>query len=703
MPPKEDGTPPKSFTFITGNPRSKKNITQIRRHAGQNSGHKATSQWPTSTAVTSASDDSPPTSYTWSPRQYVPSSLPSAGEAHRLSTSPPPTNEQRHSWPPQGPVSSRPTSRDEVHGSAVGLQRTDLSSPVPSYQRHVEPCSPNSTNIPPTGNRPNALDVPSRSSHDREGYYLSRHMMYKSSKIPSSSIIEPSSPPFTNVSTSAHRRNLTIQELVNTSEPQGSRFSGEQDLETKPPSVQSPQYDGSSLPSPSGMQRPYDFRLSYPVQKVTRVRTHLVQRKHGNHAMGKAKHLKRRPLFIHSDPSSGSNKDSPAPSRSPRNRHTWRIEKSSSANTTSPIAPTLALSKDDFSIAQTLSLAASFFTSQMSTSFLEIPSPVDQVRHRTNIFLAEGSPIHSVETFSGAITTAAGLLAVDRIDSASSLLNQALPNLHDLLTSQHPQLYPVLAELSLDCHEDNSLARLRGQIKQFAASLSHSVLGGLHPITRLLRLELSSPEQTARLRELVQRKIHDLHVDSFSLTDPLTITQRYYLARVLAQLGHLDDAVGVLDDVSKAWEQIYGPGSLMCILGMIERAKVRMRRESVNFTEVEHILQDALARTMDLLGEHHEEMPRLPASTTTPHTQAAFGSTYPQNLPASIVHARMACLRTLGRLYAMQDLPHRALQYYSQSAMIGIDELGLIVPAVQLILADLDVVGKLAVLDHSQP
>src|ERR1700761_7335966 len=41
MPPREDGAPPKSFTWITGNPRSKKNITQIRRHAGQNSGVKA--------------------------------------------------------------------------------------------------------------------------------------------------------------------------------------------------------------------------------------------------------------------------------------------------------------------------------------------------------------------------------------------------------------------------------------------------------------------------------------------------------------------------------------------------------------------------------------------------------------------------------------------------------------------------------------
>src|ERR1700712_3425627 len=41
MPPREDGVPSKSFTWITGNPRSKKNITQIRRHAGQNSGVKA--------------------------------------------------------------------------------------------------------------------------------------------------------------------------------------------------------------------------------------------------------------------------------------------------------------------------------------------------------------------------------------------------------------------------------------------------------------------------------------------------------------------------------------------------------------------------------------------------------------------------------------------------------------------------------------
>jgi len=356
------------------------------------------------------------------------------------------------------------------------------------------------------------------------------------------------------------------------------------------------------------------------------------------------------------------------------------------------ILPALALSKDDFLIEQTLSLAASWFTEQISPSSPKKSSLLDQLRHRTNFFLVEGRNMNLVETFSRAVTTAAGLLAVDQIDSASALLNQVLPSLHDILTSQHPQLYSVLAEFSLDCHNDNSLCRLRGQIKQFAANLSQSVLGTSHPITHLLRLELSSPEQTAKLRGLVQRKIHDLHVDSFSLTNPLTTIQGYYLARVLAQLGHLDAAVNILDDVTAAWEQIYGAGSLMCVLGMLETAKVSLRQESPGFPGVEHTLLDALAKTTDLLSHQREEIGSFHAG----HPAAA------QNPPATIVHARMACLRTLGRLYAVQDQPHRALQYYSQSAMIGIDALGPTVPAVQLVLADLEVAGKLAALETAE-
>lgn len=40
MPSRQDG-PPKTFTWINGNPRSKQNISQIRRHAGQSSAAKA--------------------------------------------------------------------------------------------------------------------------------------------------------------------------------------------------------------------------------------------------------------------------------------------------------------------------------------------------------------------------------------------------------------------------------------------------------------------------------------------------------------------------------------------------------------------------------------------------------------------------------------------------------------------------------------
>lgn len=632
--------------------------------------------------------------------QHAPSSPPSAGEADGSPTWPPSALQQPNGWLSHGPVSSSATARDEITGSAIKLEPINFSNPAPVYQRHGEPWLPNSTTLSPVLDRPGASDMRPKLVHDREEY-LSRHVDSNSSLMSIPPIIEPSSPPTTTISASPQRRKLTIQELVNTSGSEGSRSEGEESLETKALSFQSPQDDGQSLSKSSGMQRPYDFRLPYTLQNVTRIRRQLVQRKHGNHAMLKVKNLKRRQLIMNSESSLGSNTSSSAPSQSPKGRHTWRIDKWSSSSPAPSIAPTPALSTDDILIEQTLLQTASFFTSQISTSWPQVL--LDQNRHHTNFFLLEDTKTHSIETFSSAITTAAGLLAVDRIESASSLLNHTLPYLHHFLTSQHPQLYPILAELSLDCQEDSSLGRLRGQIKQFAASLSHTVLGPLHPITRLLRLELSSPDQTARLRELIQRKIHDLHADSLSLTDPLTAAQGYYLARVLAQLGHLDDAVRVLDDVTRTWEKIYGQGSLMSILGMIESAKLRIRRESVDFKEVEDILLDALAKTTNLHDGQNGKASRPPASAEF-NPRVASGSTQQspdQNLPASIVHTRMACLRTLGRLYAMRDRPHRALQYYAQGVQIGIDELGPSVPAVQLALADLDVVGKLALLNDS--
>jgi len=263
------------------------------------------------------------------------------------------------------------------------------------------------------------------------------------------------------------------------------------------------------------------------------------------------------------------------------------------------------------------------------------------------------------------------LIAVNQVDPALAILNRALPTLQDLLITQHPQLYYVLAEMSLDT-TDSELGRLRAQIKQFAAGVSQNLLGVQHPITQLLRLNLSH-QQTVRLRELIQRKIHELHEHFFSVDSNQTTGQHYFLARILSQLGQTDEAARILSSVIAAWEASYGTNSMMSVTGLLELSKVRLAQGKPD-AQAERLLNDGLRRTLTLETD---------------------GQMRP--LWAEILHCRIGCLRTLGRLYIMRDNYDGALQCYTHAVTVGIDQLGPASPAVQLVLADLDAASKMAV------
>lgn len=327
MPPKEEDGSQRSFTFITGNPRSKQNITQIRRHAGQNSGHKAALQWPTSSAdvVTSSGSSPTPTSYTWSPRQYAPSRNASADEISCSLIAPQEGAQQQDLWSSQGLISSSTNSGHDPMASSTKPDTANLLQSTHGYQQQVDSHSPPETSQLAEIGKGDALDILARSM-GRSGDHMFQRVVTQGPALPNPPIIEPSSPPVTTIPASPQRQKLTIQELVNTSGPEDS-YGGGEARKSQVTNDQSPQYGGSPLSESRGVQKAYDFRAPYTLHNVTRIRRPLVRRKHSDQSMSKEKPTKRRKLSSKSGSKSGSYKSSSATPQALKIRQSWHTDK----------------------------------------------------------------------------------------------------------------------------------------------------------------------------------------------------------------------------------------------------------------------------------------------------------------------------------------------------------------------------------------
>ncbi|KIV78986.1 hypothetical protein PV11_06581 [Exophiala sideris] len=578
MPPQEDGTP-RAFTWITGDPRSRQNVTQIRRHAGQNPGGRV------ATALRASADHN------------------QASSVHgRVYLAP-------------APVASA-----QVPGT-VDTSTKSKTATASSSAHIVYPAT-----------RPPGNTTPIPTSFAQVLYPITR---------PPEHITSTSS------TTKAPVRRLAIDELVNPSDEQdgehisvlsASSTAVDVGWKSNEPAASFDEHQGSTLSHyAAGKQREDATQSNKRTSELLEI-----------DVLQANVSKRRKPV------SSSSSKVS------------WRL-----GMAPAPKSP-LALSKDDSQMEQILLHTREFYTGTFESTW---SARLQQDGTAFDI-------ISTVETFSGSITTAAGLIAVNRIDSASSILNRVLPSLHQLLTSPHPQLYYVLAELSLD-GSDSDLARLRFQIKHFAADVSEGVLGAHHPITQLLRMRLPDTT-TVRLRELIQAEIHRLHEQLFGGEAYQTTCQEYFLARILSQLGRPDDAVRILAGLLSRCEKMYGADSLMCVTAMLELAKVHLAQsqchgerhgqgQGVAYEQAESLANDALRRTFRIQTDNQVRL-----------------------LSAGIMHSRMACLRTLGRVHSLRHNHGGALQYYARAVKVGVDELGPTVPATQLALADLDQASKMA-------
>ncbi|OAL37303.1 hypothetical protein AYO20_03479 [Fonsecaea nubica] len=572
MPPREDGAS-KTFTWITGDPRSKKNITQIRRHAGQNSGVKAEN----SARTRSSSSPRPGLRGSTKPFRAVHPSSKVDETAGKFLNSQGDANSPFHvnypfSTAENGTAPSAPAQQDQVNAY-------EPVYPLPSSLREAT-----STNQEaPPSRKVTIWDLVNHSAEEEE-----RHKLELLGSTPGQDTDDGRADYFGN-----HIGHTELKQAlseVRAHSPRNSRKA-------------------SPLPATAALQA-----------NIAKRRKPTAQAGHSNAS--------------------------------------WRIGMAPSA--------VMTLSKEDSQVEQILLQTSTFYTSKFESSWCGQLHDIERI----NSF-----EMLSVENFSGSITTAAGLLAVGRIDSASSILSRVLPTLSDLLILQHPKLYYILADLSLDT-SSTELGRLRSQVKRFAAAASLAILGPSHPITALLQLTLTNTDQRLRLRELIQRKIHELHEHLFSATSHETTAQYYYLARVLAQLGHLDEAARILTRIIPIWENTHTKNSLLPVTGLLELTKVHLALGNTN-QDTESLVSDALRRTLTIEKSSEDQSSPL----------------------AEVVHSRMGCLRTLGRLHVMRGNVQTAMMQYTAAVSVGVGELGARVPAVQLAVADLDAVTRMT--EHS--
>ena len=582
MPPKEDGASSKSFTWITGNPRSKKNITQIRRHAGQNSGVKAEN------GARAHSSSSP-----------IPGQRSSATGPHR----------------PVYP-SHRSDTTDE-HSPATELDESIVFHVKYPPASAEDPAVPVATLEPVNDPQPSYLETPSSEKEPRVG---------EDAKAP---------------------RKLAIWDLVNHSIEEEERHKQE------------------VLALTPG-QHSEDDRQDYFGGSVARSELKQILSEARSHSPRRRMHISSPPpttVVVQANIA----KRRKATSGTTTNLSTWRLGM--------PHTPrSLSLSKVDSQLEQILIHTNAFYRGKFEASW--------------SARLRENGPtyfdkISDAEHFAASVAVAGGLMVRGRTESASSTLERALPALSGLLISEHPQLYFLLADISLGANPDTILGRLLGELGRLVAASSFKTLGPSHPLTRTMCLDFPDMSATdrMRLRELVQRQIHELHKELFGPASYQTMGQYYFLSKVLSQLGRFEESRNILSELLHAWELAYGTNNIMTITVLFELSKTHLFLH--DYSQVtEDLLSETLRRTLTLERSTSQEFGSSPDTRTNP-------------MVAGLVNARIGCIRTLGRLHVMRGNLETAMMQYSCAVSIGLQELGSNVPAVQLALADLDAVSQM--------
>jgi hypothetical protein len=418
------------LTWIVGDHRSKRNITQIRRHAGQNSGNKAES-------------------------------------SSRLQTAPSPRSEQQNSSPLRT-IQPSIKADDRVDGSRADLGSVSLESRT--NHSSIEAGFAALYGVTP------ARDGTIQLQDD-----IHRHVMATAETESSSRT----------GSTSTASETTGIESLPSIPIGRVNVFQLESSIPQVPVRAHE---DGAAAPRIMTTARKVaiwdlvnhsaEEEAQHRLQVLASTPRHETEEERTDYVGGKALRTSASKQALAGHRSSSPRHQKPAPSSaspvlqanitkrrkqvSASNSHvshSWRIG--------TPPHP-MHLSKEDSQLEQTLLQTSTYYTESFASSWSA------RLRERGPGDIDSDTVI---ELFSASIVTAAGLLVSDSFDAADAIFGRLVGDIPALLQAQHPQLYFFLVEISLDNDRATALGLLRSEVKRVAATTALKLFGPSHPLS----------------------------------------------------------------------------------------------------------------------------------------------------------------------------------------------------------------------------
>ena len=265
--------------------------------------------------------------------------------------------------------------------------------------------------------------------------------------------------------------------------------------------------------------------------------------------------------------------------------------------------------------------------------------------------------------------TIAALIEAGRPAFADLIIQRNMSVMEELLRSEHPRLYSVLSVMALDT-TPSVLGQFHEKFVEAIVPLARKVLGDEHPCTILLQCDLPL-ETKARLLEAVQRRIHELHLATFGDVHQ-TYEGAFIVGRILAQLGQIGEALGVLAWLKPRWEGAHGMNSMLAVWILLDEAGIFLGAGRAD-VRTEMIISDALRR-LKVLESNSRDL------SGPERLQHLMGLTYLQ----------VGAIRAIGKMHVMRKNYGAALESYRQAVNLGRDVFGPNAPSTQLAQGDYD-------------